>query len=262
MPAPETESCDLLIFAAHPDDAELCCGGLLLVSADRGWKTGVVDASRGELGSLGTPEIRVREAEDAARVLGLTVRRNLGLPDGRLEDRDEYRREIVRVVRELRPRLIVAPPSIDHHPDHEAVAELVRQSFYLCGVRKYLSELPPWRPRGLLHYLGSRGGRPQVVVDVTDVIDRRAEAIRCYRSQFDNRDESTKLNPDPGASAVSEEVSNLRIAVPYFMEAIVGHLRHYGSLIGVPYGEGYTCESPLPVTDLVNLFEREPWRNR
>ncbi len=237
------EGCDLLVIAAHPDDAELCCGGLLLVSAQRGWRTGVVDLTRGELGTLGSPEIRLREAAAAADVLGLAVRRNLGLPDGGVRDRDEYRREVVRVIRELRPRVVVAPPRLDHHPDHSGASELVERSFYLCGIRKFLPEIPPWRPRALLRYAGSRGVEPRLVVDVTPVIERRTEAIRCYQSQFN-----------------TEEATRLRINRPYFLESINGHLRHYGSMIGVEFGEAYTSDLPLPVGDPVGLFDTEPWR--
>lgn len=240
------EGCDLLVFAAHPDDAELCCGGLLLVSSGQGWRTGVVDATRGELGSLGTPETRDREAAEAARILGLSCRRNLGLPDGHVRDCDESRREVVRTIRELRPLVVVAPPLEDHHPDHMAVGELVRQSLYLCGIRNYLPGTEPWRPRALLHYAGSRPVIPRLVVDISDVIDRRMEAVRCYRSQF-----------EPPADGRA-----LRINVSYFLEAVLGHLRHYGSLIGVPYGEAYTSELPLPISDLVTLFGREPWKER
>jgi bacillithiol biosynthesis deacetylase BshB1 len=235
---------DLVVFAAHPDDAELSTGGLLLVAASRGWRTGIVDLTRGELGTLGTPEIRAREAEAAARVLGLSVRRNLGLPDGRLHDCDEFRLEIVRAVRELRPRLVIAPPRQDHHPDHMAAAELVRQSFYLTGIAKYCPELPPWRPRGLFHYAGGNAIAPTLVVDVSAVIEKRREAIRCYASQF----QSLPAGAPP------------RIAAPFFLDSVDGHLRHFGSRIGVPFGEGYVSDTPLPVADPVGLFTRQPWQ--
>ena len=119
---------DLAVFSAHPDDAELCCGGLLLLAAEQGRRTAVIDLTRGELGSLGTPAVREREAAEAAQVLRLTKRCNLGFRDGHVRDTDENREQIVRVVRELRPTLVIGPPREDHHPDHMAVAELLRQS--------------------------------------------------------------------------------------------------------------------------------------
>ncbi len=232
---------DLAVFSAHPDDAELCCGGLLLLAAEQGRRTAVVDLTRGELGSLGTPEIREQEAAEAAEALRLTKRLNLGLPDGHLHDTDDNRKQIVRVIRELRPTLLIAPPREDHHPDHMAVAELMRQSFYLCSIRKYLPELPPWRPKALLHHMGSRHTTPKFVVDISRVIDRRMEAVRCFDSQFGS--------PQPGFP--------VRIASERFLDSIQADLGHYGSLIGAAYGEPYDSEVPLAVSDLVSLFSSE-----
>lgn len=244
---PDAPACDLVVFSAHPDDAELCCGGLLAKAARQGRRAAVVDLTRGELGSLGTPEIRTREAEAAAKVLGLAHRRNLGLPDGSIRDTDDNRRLIVQAIRELRPGVVVCPPLLDHHPDHMGVAELVRQSFYLCGIRKYLPELAPWKPKALLHHFSSRVIPPQIVVDVTDVFETRMQAVRCYESQF--------------AASQPKDLA-LRIAASGFLESIEATLKYYGSLIGVAYGEPYTSEPPLPVTDLLGLFEIEPWKDR
>jgi bacillithiol biosynthesis deacetylase BshB1 len=239
--------CDIVVFAAHPDDAELCAGGLLAKTVRQGRRAAVVDLTRGELGSLGAPETRAREAAAAAEVLGLAERRNLGLPDGQVRDTDENRRLIVRAVRELRPRAVICPPAVDHHPDHMGVAELVRQSFYLCGIRNYLPDLPPWKPKALLHHFGSRVIQPQLVVDVSDVFDIKMRAVRCYESQFTAR--------QSGDFA-------LRIASGRFLESIEATLKYYGSLIGVAYGEPFTSELPLPVADLAGLFEIEPWKDR
>ena len=241
------DPCDIVVFAAHPDDAELCCGGLLAKTAHQGRRAAVVDLTRGELGSLGTPEIRAKEAAAAAEVLGLAERRNLGLPDGAVRDTDENRRLIVRAIRELRPRVVACPPVVDHHPDHMGVAELVRQSFYLCGIRKFLPELPPWKPKALLHYFGSRPIQPQIVVDVSEVFETKMRAVRCYESQFASR------QPEDFA---------VRIASGRFLESIEATLKYYGSLIGVAYGEPFTSELPLPVDDLVGLFGVEPWKDR
>ncbi len=239
--------CDLLVFSAHPDDAELCCGGLLLVAAAKGWKTGVVDLTRGEAGSLGTPETRLSEARRAGDILGLAHRRNLGLADGHLRDTDANRRLIVETVRDLMPEVVVGPPREDHHPDHMATAELLRQSLFLCGVRKYAPGSPPWRPKALLQHFGSRAVAPQLVVDISDVFEQRMKAVRVYESQF---------GVDQPAHFP------VRLASSRFLKSIEATLAYYGSLIGVAYGEPFTSEVPIPVDDLVGLFSNEPWKDR
>lgn len=257
--------CDIVAFAAHPDDVELNCSGTLAAAAARGWKAGVVDFSRGELGTRGTPEIRAREAAAAAQALGLTCRVNLGLPDGHLRDSDEARRLVVRLLRAMRPRVVIAPPLDDHHADHIAVAETVSHSFYLAGVAKYGGDSDgggdsdedgdsdreaqtrdPWRPRTLLHYTGSRMITPDLVVDITEVYEARRKATLCFASQFYQED--------------SEELPT-RIAHPDFFDAIEGRCRHFGALIGARYGEAYTTPEPIGVTDVVALYEREAWKH-
>jgi bacillithiol biosynthesis deacetylase BshB1 len=247
MRLPDAAPVDLVVFAAHPDDAELCCGGLLLNTARSGRSAAVVDLTRGELGSLGTPERRAQEAEAAAKVLGLAQRINLGIPDGHVRDTDENRRAIVSVIRQLRPQLVVAPPLDDHHPDHMGTAQLLRQSFYLCGIKNYLPELAPHRPRALLHHMGTRPMTPQVVVDISAVIEQRMDAVRCFKSQF-----GEPQNTD----------FPVRIASKKFLESIEATLKYFGSLIGVAYGEPYAGELPLPAVDLVGLFDIEPWKDR
>lgn len=247
MYPPDDSTCELVVFAAHPDDAELCCGGLLLNSVRNGRTTAIVDLTQGELGSLGTTKTRAKEAEAAAQALHLRRRINLGIPDGYVRDTDENRLKIVRVIRELRPQLVIAPPLEDHHPDHMGTAELVRQSFYLCGIKKYAPELPPHRPRALLHHMGTRPINPQVVIDISEVIEQRMAAVRCYKSQF-------------GKPQTSD--FPVRIASEKFLESIEATLKYFGSLIGVAYGEPYTSELPLPTTDLVGLFDIEPWKDR
>ncbi|MBI1355617.1 MAG: bacillithiol biosynthesis deacetylase BshB1 [Acidobacteria bacterium] len=240
-------TCDLVVFAAHPDDAELCCGGTLALSAAQGRRVAVVDLTRGELGSLGDADTRAREAAAAAEVLGLHRRLNLGLPDGAVRDTDANRARVVAVLRELRPQVVIAPPFEDHHPDHMGTADLVRQSFYLSSIRKFQPELPPWKPRTLLHHWGSRTFSPQLVVDVSSVFEKRMQAVRCYESQFGARQESEFA---------------LRISSQNFLASIEATLKYFGSLIGVAYGEPYRSELPLPAGDLVGLFGVEPWKDR
>lgn len=256
MSIQEAEPCDIVAFTAHPDDVELNCSGTLAAAAAQGRKAGVVDFSRGELGTRGTPEIRAREAAAAARALGLTCRINLGLPDGHLRDNDEARGLVVRLLRAMRPRVVIAPPLVDHHADHMAVAETVSRSFYLAGVARYgmpqsdatapEEATAPWRPRALLHYTGSQITAPDVVVDITDVYEARKKAILCFASQF-YKDGSDELPT--------------RIAHPDFFDALEGRARHFGALIGARYGEAYTTPEPVGVTDLVSLYDREAWKH-
>lgn len=242
------EPCDLVVFGTHPDDAELCAGGLLAKTAASGRRTAIVDLTRGELGSLGTPEIRSEEAAAAARVLGVSHRINLELRDGHVADSDANRERVVRIVRELKPTVIVGPPLEDHHPDHIATAEMLRRSFYLCGIRKYLPDVPAHKPRALLHHFSSRPLKPDLVVDVSEFFEQRMEAVRCYRSQFtENQD---------GADGPT-----LRIASKGFLDSIEATLKYFGSLIGAPYGEPFTTAVPLPVDDPVALFGKEPWKD-
>lgn len=243
----EPTPCDIVAFTAHPDDMELTCCGTLALAARRGWRAGAVDFTRGELGTRGTPEIRAEEAACAAGVLGLSCRVNLGLPDGRLRDSEEARQTVVRLLRAMRPRVVLAPPLEDHHPDHAAVGETVAKSIYLSGVRRYApGDHPPWRPHTLLHYLGSRAAVPGLVVDITEVYEIRRQAIACYRSQFYQEGSS-----EPPT----------RISHPDFLAAIDARCRYHGALIGVAFGEAYTSETPVPADDLVALYSKTPWEH-
>lgn len=241
---PTAVPCDIVAITAHPDDMEINCGGTLAVAVRQGWSAGAVELTRGELGTRGTPEIRDQEAADAARVLGLSCRLNLKLPDGHLHDGDEPRRLVVRVLRLLRPRVVIAPPLRDHHPDHIAVAEIVSRSMHLSGVAKFLPELEPWRPHVLLHYMSSRPAVPSLVVDISGVYETRERAMMCHRSQF--YQEGSAERPT-------------RIAHPEFPRAIEGRLRHFGAMIGATHGEAFTSEEPVPASNLVAMYTRKPW---
>ena len=240
---PPTE-CDIVAFTAHPDDVELNCAGTLALAVSQGWRAGAVEMTRGELSTRGTVENRARETEAAARALGLSCRYSLGLPDGHLHDDDESRKAVVRAIRQLRPRIVIAPPLEDHHADHVATATIVSRALYLSGVAKYVPDVPIWRPHGLLHFVGSRAAVPAIVVDVTEVFEKRRAATLCFRSQF-FQEGSTE--------------GQTRIAHPEFLAAIEGTARRYGALIGVQYGEAYTSPEPLPVRNLVSIFDRVPW---
>jgi LmbE family N-acetylglucosaminyl deacetylase len=146
----------------------------------------------------------------------------------------------------MRPRVVIAPPRDDHHPDHVAVARIVDASLHLSAVAKYCPELPSWRPHVLLHTLGSRLQSPQLVVDITEVYELRRRAILCHSSQL-HREGSTEVET--------------RIAHPLFLDWVDGALRRWGYLIGRPYGEGFTCAGPVPVLDLVGQYAKAPWEH-
>lgn len=237
---------DLLVFAAHPDDAELAGGGLLARANALGQKVGIVDLTRGELGSRGTPETRAEESAAADRVLGVSVRENLGLPDGGLVPNDlDARRLVVDAIRRHRPTLIAAPHLEDLHPDHAAAGRIVADALYPSGFANYETGSRPYRPAGLIHYMNHFAFEPSFVLDITDVFEVKLAAIRCYASQL-HREGST------------EPATN--ISRPDFLARIEGRAREYGSRIGVGFGEPWFSSRPVPVQDPVALWRGESGR--
>ncbi|HEX6629609.1 MAG TPA: bacillithiol biosynthesis deacetylase BshB1, partial [Gemmatimonadaceae bacterium] len=178
---------DVLAIAAHRDDVELTCGGTLLRAADRGQRTAVIDLTQGEMGTRGSAALRAAEAERAAAVLGLAVRENLALPDAGITNTPETRAALARLVRRLRPRVVIAPSPWARHPDHRVAAELVRDACFVAGLAKVAPDVPRHRPRKVIHAITYREDavKPTFVVDVSDVFERKMAAIRCYGSQFD-----------------------------------------------------------------------------
>lgn len=231
---------DLLAFGAHPDDVELCCGGWLLLAADRGQRTGVVDLTRGELATNGTPEIRDQEAAAAADALGLAVRENLRLPDGGLLADDPLQlAALVGAIRRHRPDLALAPWTEARHPDHTATGHLAKKAVFFAGLRKYRPDLgEPFRPRRLLAYPERHDGDPELVVDVSAVHDRKLAAVACHRSQFGG--DPTILTRSLGLGAF--EVRD----------------RYWGATVGVAHGEPYLLGGPVPVADPVAHFAAHP----
>ncbi len=217
---------DVLAVFAHPDDAELLCGGALARSVDRGERVGILDLTRGELGSRGTAEIRAREAEAARKVLGVHLRRNAELPDGRVEDSHVARRAVAGLFRELRPRILVTHWLEGRHPDHRAAARLVTSAAFLSGLRNLEAPGEPFRPVRILHALAFREDTPAptYVVDVTDTVDRKMEALACYASQFLGARAAGEVYPG-GQRPLEDQV---RV-----------HLATWGSRIRRGYGEPF-----------------------
>lgn len=236
------EGLDVLAIAAHPDDAELTCGGTLARCAEEGYRVGVLDLTRGETATRGTPEMRAEEAARAAEVLGLAVRENAGLPDAGLLNVAEQRARLVEWIRRLRPRVVILPFHRGRHPDHRIAAELGRDACFLAGLERYAGG-PAHRPHKLLHSLAYREDpvKPTFVVPLTEgQFRRKMEAVRCYASQFERKTSAGEIFPT---------------GQPLY-DLIETQSRHYGSLIRQPYGEPYFTEETVRVDDVVALQVR------
>lgn len=244
---------DVLAIAAHPDDTELCCGGTLASLAAAGRRVGVLDLTRGEMGTRGTPDERLAEAREAARILGLHVRENAGLPDCGLENTAAHREVIIRCVRRYRPAVCVVNAPSDRHPDHGNAARLSIDALFYSGLQMLATTghdgraQQPWRPLHILHFMQNEPFVPTFVYDISDQIERKEQAILAFRSQFNVPDD------DPGPQTfVSGE--------PFF-ESIRARARMYGQQIGVRYGEPFLYHGgPVPLTNLDVLFASRPLR--
>ena len=230
---------DLLVIAAHPDDAELTSGGTLLAAADQGYATGILDLTRGETGTRGTPETRLKEAAAAAKILKVKVRRNAGLPDARLKVCDEYNVVIAEIIRELKPRTVIVPYWEGRHPDHYAAAALGYEASFIAGLKNYPMNGEAFRPFKILYAAAYEDARPNFAVDITKYYDRRREAILCYKSQF--------------SPPKSDRGGKVFIPLDELEERMSLQAKQYGRMIGVKYAEGYLVKEVLQVDDVVNL---------
>ena len=231
---------DLLAIAPHRDDAELTCGGTLIRAVDAGHAVGVLDLTQGEMGTKGSAALRAAEAESAARVMGIALRENLGLPDAGIRNDDDTRALLVQVLRRLRPRVVIAPARTGRHPDHRRATELVRDACFLSGLAKFApGDHPAFRPFKLLHTITYREDalKPTFVVDVTEQFARKLEAIRCYGSQFDGAIQAGEVYPN---------------GEPLY-DMVTHHAAHYGSRIRARYGEPFFTEETMRVDDVTLL---------
>lgn len=238
-PAAPRAPLDLLAVGAHPDDVEISCGGTLALAAAQGLEVGILDLTRGELGTNGTPEIRAAEAEQAARALGVAGRWNAALPDGGVHAHDRAQvRTLVSLLRALRPDVVVTHFPRDRHPDHVAASELADRAIYLAGLRRFDAEGEAFRPRARYWFASRMGFTPSFVVDVTSVWDVKRSAIEAHRSQV-ARDADARPTP------LNREG---------FLEFVESRARHYGGMIGVKYGEPFHATEPLGVKSLPGLL--------
>lgn len=258
----------VLAIAPHPDDAELTCGGTLLKMAEAGYRTGVLDLTRGEMGTRGTPEQRAREAAAAARILRLSYRGNLGVPDTAVTPAREHVLALARVIRQLQPRTVILPYPEGRHPDHYNGARLGYEGCFLAGFRKLDIPGEPFRPFKILYATAyDRSVRPTFAVDISAQFDRRRDAILCYKSQFPNvaatfRSPSARRKSAPRRSRSSpitqspdHAITQSKVYLPLDqLEAEMALIsRWYGQMIGVQYAEPFLVKEVMQVDDIVKL---------
>ncbi len=230
---------DILAIAAHRDDVELTCAGTLLKAIDDGYRAGILDLTAGESGTRGSAQLRAEEAERAAKILGISERRNAGLPDAHLQNTDDARRLIVAEIRHFAPRVVIRPFPVGRHPDHRAASELGRDACFIAGLGKYDAAGTPHRPYKILYALSYREDpvKPTFVVDVSAQFERKLAAIKCYASQFDGAKAAGEIFPTGQDLYSLVETQNA----------------HYGSLIRCRYGEPFYTAETMLVDDVVSL---------
>ena len=232
---------NILAFGAHPDDVELCCAGTLLKHMDMGYTAGLIDLTRGELGTRGSATLRLQEARAAADLLGIAVRDNLEMEDGFFENDKTHRIAIARVIRKYRPDVVLANAVHDRHPDHARAAKLVSDACFIAGLTKVETELDGkpqerWRPKTVYHYIQDYKLQPDMCINVTPYMEKRMDAIRCFASQFYD---PTSDDPDSPISTKD------------FLDVILAAARVYGRPIGAEFAEGFTVQRPVGVRDLL-----------
>jgi N-acetylglucosamine malate deacetylase 1 len=234
---------DILVFAAHPDDAELGCGGTIAKHVSLGYKVGVVDLTRGELGTRGTVQTRDQEAKDSAKILGLSARGNLNFRDGFLKNDEEHQLKLIQAIRKYQPEIVLANAIHDRHPDHGRGADLAFDSCFLAGLAKIETKeegkaQQAWRPKHLYHYIQSQLIVPDFVVDVSSHWQIKMDSIKAFKTQFF----------DPSSSEPETFISK-----PSFLTFLEARAKELGQSIGVEYAEGFTTTSKIGVEDLFQL---------
>jgi len=234
---------DLLAIAAHPDDVELTCGGTLLKAAEQGYKTGILDLTAGEMGTRGTAETRLKEAARAARILRVTHRENLRLPDAQLQINEAYKLAVAGRIRALKPRTVILPYWEGRHPDHYTAARLGYEGCFLAGLRQLPIEGKAFRPFKILYStLYYRDVRPTFVVDISRYFDRRYRAILAYHSQFGPQGKAKKSKVDLPLDRLHRDVNLIA--------------RYYGHMAGVEYAEPFLAKEVMQVEDVMTLQVR------
>ncbi|NRF41360.1 bacillithiol biosynthesis deacetylase BshB1 [Pedobacter foliorum] len=235
---------DILVLAVHPDDAELGCSGTIAKHIALGKKVGIVDFTRGELGTRGTAETRDEEAADSAKILGIHARENLRFKDGFFKNDEEHQIEVIKMIRKYQPEIILTNALHDRHPDHGRAGDLANDACFLSGLPKISTEFDgvqqqAWRPRLQLQYIQDRYIKPDVIIDITPFIETKLASIKAFKTQF--------FNPELDGP-------DTYISSPDFFESVIGRSREFGKSIGTTYAEGFTCRKLLGVNSLFDLI--------
>lgn len=239
------EKLDILAFGVHPDDVELGCSGTILASVAEGKKAGIIDLTKGELGTRGNAAIRKEEASNAAKVLQVTVRENLEMADGFFQNDENHQLKVIKVIRKYRPEIILCNSTEDRHPDHGRSAQLVQDAAFLSGLRKIETYLDgekqqEWRPKYVFHYIQDRFLHPDFVFDISDFIEGKIKSVLCYKTQFYN----------PELDEPETYISN-----PEFLEAVKARAMMLGKRIGVKYAEGYISKKMIGIKGFDSLIQ-------
>jgi len=234
---------DILVIAAHPDDAELACSGTIASHISKGFKVGVIDLTKGEMGTRGTPELRLIESDVSTKILKLSTRENLGMKDVYFQNDEEHQLVLIKYIRKYQPEIVLANAISDRHPDHSKGGNLASVACFMSGLRKIETVLDnelqnPWRPKFIYHYIQNNYIKPDFVFDITPFWDTKLKSILAFKSQFHD---PTSNEPESFISSES------------FLQFIEARAREYGHSINVTYGEGFTVERMIGIDNLFDL---------
>ncbi|MEO6905328.1 MAG: bacillithiol biosynthesis deacetylase BshB1 [Ginsengibacter sp.] len=238
---------DLLAFGVHPDDIELSCAGTLLTEKNRGKKVGIIDLTRGELGTRGTAETREEEAGNSAKILGVDVRDNLEMRDGFFKNDEENQRKIIKVLRKYQPEIVLCNAPDDRHPDHGRSARLVADATFLAGLRKIETldgkiKQEIWKPSYVFNYIQDQYFTPTFVIDISNVIEKKIEAIKAFTTQF--------------LSSPNDKEPQTYISTPEFLESVINRSKMFGKMIGVKHAEGFISKKMVGINSFDALIQK------
>ena len=230
---------DILVFAAHPDDAELACGGTIIKHTSNGYKVGIIDLTAGELGTRGTGQIRLEEADASSKIMNLSLRENLGFDDGFFINDDLHKKVLIEKIREYRPDIVLTNAPSDRHPDHGRASQLTIDSCFLSGLEKIDTNQKLWRPKAIYHYIQFNNLNPDFVVDITSYFEQKMKAVKSYKSQFFDK---------------KSKESNTIISSQEFLESIQYRAKDLGRQTSCAFAEGFISHQ-IPKLDFLNNFK-------